>query len=182
MRKGEYIPKSKRDRLVEAAHNLVAKAIRCGALPPAATSLCVDCGDPAEFYDHRDYNQPLVVAAVCKACNNVRGPGLPLPTEADGQYRKRPNLDTIAHSGHRWDGIQTSRRGKDRKSSSAAIESGASGPSPTGATRQNGDDGYFGYDQAAYRALRNRLFDPWRERSDYFKRHDPWALGNEDVI
>jgi hypothetical protein len=57
-------------------------------LQPAATKKCVDCGNPAECYDHRDYTRPLKVEPVCKACNNRRGPGWPLPELGDGLIHK----------------------------------------------------------------------------------------------
>lgn len=55
----------------------VAKAIKKGELPPASSLLCVDCGKQAKCYDHRDYNKPLEVSAVCKRCDCIRGPGEP---------------------------------------------------------------------------------------------------------
>ena len=36
--------------------------------------ICVDCGNGADVYDHRDYSRPLQVAAVCHSCNQLRGP------------------------------------------------------------------------------------------------------------
>lgn len=44
-----------------------------GRCPPAK---CVDCGDEAIHYDHRDYLKPLDVVPVCGGCNKKRGPGL----------------------------------------------------------------------------------------------------------
>lgn len=38
---------------------------------------CVDCGDPATGYDHRDYRKPLEVDPVCNPCNRRRGVALP---------------------------------------------------------------------------------------------------------
>lgn len=55
----------------------VALAIQRGELPPPRTTECVDCGRPAEVYDHRDYLQPLKVDAVCRRCNYRRGPAVP---------------------------------------------------------------------------------------------------------
>lgn len=34
---------------------------------------CVDCGERATIYDHRDYNRPIEVVPVCKSCNSKRG-------------------------------------------------------------------------------------------------------------
>lgn len=51
------------------AHARVALAIKLGELAPIAhETKCVDCGEPAKEYDHRDYSEPLVVEAVCKLC------------------------------------------------------------------------------------------------------------------
>ena len=52
----------------------VRKAVARGDLLPATAHACVDCGDPAVEYDHRDYNQPLAVEPVCRSCNIRRGP------------------------------------------------------------------------------------------------------------
>jgi hypothetical protein len=58
------------------AHNLVARAIRKGELAPLdGTITCVDCGEPATVYDHRDYAYPLSVEPVCQRCNIKRGKG-----------------------------------------------------------------------------------------------------------
>ena len=56
----------------------VAKAIKRGDLPPVKTLLCVDCGKPAQSYEHRDYNKPLDVSPVCRSCNYFRGPAIPV--------------------------------------------------------------------------------------------------------
>lgn len=65
-----------RDPLVSGARNAVTKAVSSGALPPAKTQSCVDCGKQARDYDHRDYHQPLLVVPVCRSCNKLRGPGI----------------------------------------------------------------------------------------------------------
>ncbi len=59
------------------SHRLVQIAIRDGYLPKPSTLLCQDCGQPAQVYDHRDYNRPLDVEPVCHACNVKRGPAVP---------------------------------------------------------------------------------------------------------
>jgi hypothetical protein len=51
------------------AHKAVADAIRAGELKRPADYPCADCGKPAIEYDHRDYDRPLVVTPVCRACN-----------------------------------------------------------------------------------------------------------------
>jgi hypothetical protein len=60
----------------EGAWKLVTAAIRYGFLPSPKTLICVDCGNPAECYDHREYAKPLDVAAVCNPCNLRRGPAI----------------------------------------------------------------------------------------------------------
>lgn len=60
------------------AHAAVAKAIKLGLLQPInAFTKCADCGKPAKHYDHRDYNKPLEVEAVCQKCNRNRGSAKP---------------------------------------------------------------------------------------------------------
>lgn len=61
----------------DSAGGRVHKAIRDGALPHPSLLACTDCGAAAEHYDHRDYNKPLVVEAVCRSCNFKRGPAIP---------------------------------------------------------------------------------------------------------
>lgn len=60
---------------------LVRKEIESGRLPAlrGGNVLCVDCGAPAQGYDHRDYMRPLVVEPVCRKCNRRRGPAAPYP-------------------------------------------------------------------------------------------------------
>lgn len=63
------------------AHRAVAAAIKRGELPrlsryrePSSGVDCVDCGQEARVYDHRDYSRPLDVEPVCFYCNRERGP------------------------------------------------------------------------------------------------------------
>lgn len=66
-----------RSRYFEMAHRYVTVAVYNGDLPRLDGSVpCVDCGKPAQEYDHRDYKKPLEVDPVCKECNAARGPGL----------------------------------------------------------------------------------------------------------
>lgn len=50
---------------------------------------CVDCGEEAMVYDHREYARPLDVDPVCISCNKLRGPAidsgalLPHPAEIE---------------------------------------------------------------------------------------------------
>lgn len=62
-------------RIGQRAVSVVQAQIRKGAMPKLSGSIaCVDCGAPAEHYDHRDYSKPLDVAPVCRSCNFKRGP------------------------------------------------------------------------------------------------------------
>jgi hypothetical protein len=63
-----------------AAVRQVTRAIRLGQLPKPSTLQCVDCGNPATEYDHRDYAKPLDVQPVCRSCNKLRGPARPALT------------------------------------------------------------------------------------------------------
>jgi hypothetical protein len=56
------------------AHRAVRRAVMSGALRPAPAYYCVDCGNQASEYDHRDYTKPLDVDPVCHRCNLLRGP------------------------------------------------------------------------------------------------------------
>lgn len=49
-------------------------AIKRGDIKPASNYPCEDCGKPAQTYDHRDNDQPLLLAPVCWSCNRLRGP------------------------------------------------------------------------------------------------------------
>lgn len=53
----------------------VYKAVRTNKIPSPKTLICVDCGNDASEYDHRDYNKPLEVSPVCRSCNAFRGRG-----------------------------------------------------------------------------------------------------------
>jgi hypothetical protein len=56
------------------AYKAVNQAIRTGKLPKPWTQKCVDCGKNARLFDHRRYDKPLEVSAVCDSCNQRRGP------------------------------------------------------------------------------------------------------------
>ena len=55
------------------AHAKVMAAVRRGDLRPVKEQRCVDCGKPAQCYDHRNYRHALMVEAVCTRCNILRG-------------------------------------------------------------------------------------------------------------
>lgn len=54
----------------------VARAVREGKLLSlrAESVPCVDCGNRAACYDHRDYAKPVDVEPVCRSCNLRRPP------------------------------------------------------------------------------------------------------------
>lgn len=62
-------------RIKEAAHQVVKSAVVDGRLQSLSQNLveCVDCGDRASQYEHRNYERPLDVEPVCRKCNKARG-------------------------------------------------------------------------------------------------------------
>jgi hypothetical protein len=75
-------------KLQQTAAARLAKAIRQREILHPTAYTCVDCGQPAECYDHRDYTKPLDVAPVCKACNVNRGHAVNLPPHLRVVHRK----------------------------------------------------------------------------------------------
>ena len=71
------------------AHSAVRRAVKRGELQPATAFACVDCGKPAQCYDHRDYSKPLDVVPVCHSCNHKRGPAKPHPGIQEAQRKAR---------------------------------------------------------------------------------------------
>lgn len=107
-------PAEKRDPLgKQRAHSIVAAAIRAGELPPPFGCKCADCDSPATEYDHRDYNAPLSVDAVCRTCNRRRGPAIPIRGGLSGlvergrvPYSLRFNAEKLLSSfGVRFDAL-----------------------------------------------------------------------------
>lgn len=62
-----------RTRMQRKACVLVQLAIRRGVLKKISGQSCIDCGKPADCYDHRFYSRPLEVEPVCFGCNKRRG-------------------------------------------------------------------------------------------------------------
>lgn len=61
-----------RSKAASCARSTVHYAVKVGRLPRANTVPCVDCGGPAEEYDHYlgyEAEQWLAVQAVCHACH-----------------------------------------------------------------------------------------------------------------
>lgn len=58
------------------ARSTVRYAVQCGKLVNLKLEnvKCVDCGNRATSYEHRDYTKPLEVEPVCNSCNMKRGP------------------------------------------------------------------------------------------------------------
>ncbi len=67
------------NRLRSRAAQAVKRAIKNGRLADLKKSVvaCVDCGNRATMYDHRDYSKPLEVFPVCGSCNIRRGTNAP---------------------------------------------------------------------------------------------------------
>jgi len=81
----------------------LARAINNKSIPALSNGdiLCVDCGETATCYDHRDYTRPLEVEPVCKGCNNRRGTAkgfIPIPD-------KPPRLPVRRHLLHYANGL-----------------------------------------------------------------------------
>lgn len=88
-----------------AALGAVGAAIREGRLIHPRLLRCVDCTGPAVEYEHRDYNRPLHVDPICRRCNLLRGPGIPLAGSIelalkDGRvpYTLRANVVKLART------------------------------------------------------------------------------------
>jgi hypothetical protein len=62
-----------RSQIYRRVHQAIQKGV---LLPLDGAVLCVDCGESATEYDHRDYAKPLEVDPVCGRCNRKRGPAL----------------------------------------------------------------------------------------------------------
>jgi hypothetical protein len=58
------------------AKSRIMVAVRAGRIPSPTKFDCVDCGKPAQVYDHRKYTEPLTVEPVCRSCNAFRGPAV----------------------------------------------------------------------------------------------------------
>jgi hypothetical protein len=79
---GKFVPRQRYRAGVLSGKSLagaaVTAAVRDGSLQHPSNFACADCRRPAQQYDHRDYNKPLQVVAVCRRCNLLRGPAIPL--------------------------------------------------------------------------------------------------------
>lgn len=77
-----YVGSRRRDQVNARQHVYIA--VRSGILPCVRSLICVDCGDEARAYDHRDYSKPLDVSPVCVRCNQKRGAAYPYRVECVG--------------------------------------------------------------------------------------------------
>ena len=68
--RADYIKKNRdKNRVKNQARMKVKYAIRKGDIPKATTCMCADCEKPAREYHHPDYDKPLWVVPLCKACH-----------------------------------------------------------------------------------------------------------------
>lgn len=71
-------------------HKIYKKALKNKRLVHWRGKKCVDCGKPAQGYDHRNYYYPIRVDSVCQPCNAKRGEGFPyLGTQTEKNYREQ---------------------------------------------------------------------------------------------
>ena len=58
------------------ASKKVKYAVKGKKILSAKKLKCVDCGQNAFCYDHRDYSKPMKIVPVCQGCNVLRGPSV----------------------------------------------------------------------------------------------------------
>jgi hypothetical protein len=78
----------------------VKMAVRSGMLP-SLTMICIpcmDCGERATCWEHRDYARPLDVQPTCHSCNLLRGhaahPDYVYTTSPKKSYGKKVAVQT----------------------------------------------------------------------------------------
>lgn len=153
---------SDRDRLFRQAQYKVRVAIKRGDLKPIRDCICADCGAPAWCYDHRDYNRPLDVEPVCRTDNLRRGPGLPFPTEEDGQAHKNGMDGKV---GTCWGGMGGGE-GYEPLAARLLIDA------PEAMNESDINASFWtGYARDRIPELFNYT---WKARADWFKARDPW--------
>ena len=146
------------------AYSAVKDAIAEGRLEPLTDeSVCVDCGDVATIYEHRNYFYPLLVEPVCRACNNKRGEAYP-PAQGPPKYSngfKKPA------GGGGWNYLLTET--SERKETGIAVRVKGSGAmwEPI-----EWDDSL----KLAFEDLRKYKYSLPRGdwRCEFFKQHDPY--------
>lgn len=94
------------ERLRANVSNIVSEAKKTGKLAILdGTTPCVDCGAPADRYDHRDYSKPLDVEPVYCSCNGRRGPAKNAPEDMGLQVGARSLLAEGLEDGANFNGI-----------------------------------------------------------------------------
>lgn len=183
-----------RDRLVARAQHIANTAVKRGLLAEVETLKCTDCGEPASCYDHRNYYHPLAVDAVCKGCNNRRGPGFPLPTVLDGGQYKTARTDdrpswtknveggegytpdvAIVHCELNWAQIEEQQDNAGEHAANVSADKAAR-------RLRRSSDMFFSTGEKKTtkhfaKGQRLVLGIPGTLRYDYFKAHDPWGPG-----
>lgn len=81
------------------ARERVKDAVRRGDLAPIKTCSCVDCGAPAQRYDHHEgYEKPLSVQPVCFRCDGLR-------SKSRGEHRGKRQRVGKKEAGRLLDGV-----------------------------------------------------------------------------
>lgn len=57
----------------DKAHKILQEQKYRGYKDSPEGEKCVDCGEPAKHWEHRNYARPLIVEPVCHSCNLKRG-------------------------------------------------------------------------------------------------------------
>ena len=92
----DHVSRDDHNDLREQASCAVHSAIEIGHLPSWVGMKCVDCGDDAYGYEHRDYRKPLEVEPICRKCNAARGSAL--PSRDDWYNRVAESCDGIPNA------------------------------------------------------------------------------------
>jgi hypothetical protein len=162
-----------RDRLVARAQGIVWLAVKRGTLPELEGLKCVDCGEQAQCYDHRNYHEPLKVQPVCKGCNNRRGPGHPLPTEADGRIHKLDLPEGAKTAGGRWSSVEGGD-GDSLLTHELPVHADISG------IEIDTDESHERLSNEGMMRVHRRWSAPMHRirtaRYDWFKKRDPWCI------
>ena len=160
------------------AYETLRLAILRGDIQPLdENSVCVDCGDHAVAYEHRNYFYPLTVDPVCVSCNQARGEGFP-PPEGPALYDKG-----VMDSGRKgWSVLTGGARTLAQKKKEGGYESSsAGGNSGSVSVNRIYEWEYGGFPiwmKAAFASLwPDQLKNPIHRgdlRAEYFKKHDPY--------
>lgn len=99
------LSKEKYNELKEKCAGKFSHALRTGKVKRITKKTkCVDCGEPATIYNHRNYYEPLDVEPVCRRCNSKRGPAYPYCEDwgkpRAGNEAKLPDDEIGCYHGH----------------------------------------------------------------------------------